>query len=162
MTRKIALWTVARPMSCGVRTNLRTVRRATAAVAGQNLAPVLTWPGAGLRGEPVTADALAMAILPGSGGRRAARLPGTGRLGGEGARAVPGAGDAGVSGPAACWAAAPAGGPVVPGRWPRGPGAAARPPRPGLLRVKKPPPLSACYPGGVWFDTVMSERGGGR
>src|SRR5215475_15493620 len=84
MTRKIALWTVARPMSCGVRTNLRTVRRATAAVAGQNLAPVLTWPGAGLRGEPVTADALAMAILPGSGGRRAARLPGAGRLGGEG------------------------------------------------------------------------------
>src|SRR5215510_3342042 len=85
MTRKIALWTVARPMSCGVRTNLRTVRRATAAVAGQNLAPVLTWPRAGLRGEPVTADALAMAILPGSGGRRAARLPGgAGRLGGEG------------------------------------------------------------------------------
>src|SRR5262249_41570430 len=102
MTRKIALWAVGRPMSCGGRADVRTVRRATAAVAGQNLAPVLTWPRTGLRGEPVTADALAMAILPGSGGRGAARLPGgTGRLGGEGARAVPGAGDAGVSGPAA-------------------------------------------------------------
>src|ERR1700693_1734076 len=63
MTRKIALWTVARPMSCGVRTNLRTVRRATARALGQNLAPELTRPRAGLRGEPVITDALAMAIL---------------------------------------------------------------------------------------------------
>src|SRR6516162_1182131 len=85
MTRKIALWTVARPMSCGVRTNLRTVRRATVTVLGQNLALVLTRPRAGLRGEPAITDASAMTILSVSGGRRAALLAGgVGRLGGEG------------------------------------------------------------------------------
>src|SRR5215467_8786288 len=63
MTRKIALWAVARPMSCGVRTNLRTVRPATATVLGQNLAPGLTRLRAGLSGEPVITDVPTMAIL---------------------------------------------------------------------------------------------------
>src|SRR5215467_15948951 len=85
MTRKIALWTVARPMSCGVRTNLRTVRRATATALGQNLAPVLTRPRAGLRGDPAITDASAMAILSVQAASRPLHLAGgAGRLRGEG------------------------------------------------------------------------------
>src|SRR5262252_5581268 len=72
-------------MSCGVRTNLRTVRRATTAALGQNLAPGLTRRRGGLRGGPVITDASAMAVPFRSGGLRAARLAGgAGRLRGEG------------------------------------------------------------------------------
>src|ERR671931_1952949 len=86
MTRKTALCTVARPMSCGVRTNLRTVRRATATALGQNLAPGLARSRTERRGEPVITDASAMTILSfGSGGLRATRLVGgVGRPPGEG------------------------------------------------------------------------------
>src|SRR5215831_10407392 len=84
MTRKIALWTVARPMSCGVRTNLRTVRRATATAAGQNLAPGLTRPRAGPGGELVITDAPAMAILSVQAASGPFGWPAAGRPGGEG------------------------------------------------------------------------------
>src|SRR5215469_4721767 len=85
MTRKIAFWTVARPMSCGVRMNLRTVRPATATALGQNLAPELTRPLAGLSGESVITDASAMPFPFSSGGLMAARLAGgAARLAGQG------------------------------------------------------------------------------
>jgi hypothetical protein len=73
MSRKIALWTVARTSSCGVRANLRTVRRATATELGQNPAPELTRACIGLGGEPVIMTASVMAIL--SGQAASGRLP---------------------------------------------------------------------------------------
>src|SRR5215831_14238190 len=73
MIRKIADWAVARPMSCGVRVNLRTVRAATAAVAGPNPAPVVAWPRAGVSGGAAVVAALGMVVL---WGQAAAGPPG--------------------------------------------------------------------------------------
>jgi hypothetical protein len=62
MTRKSALWTVARASSWGVRTNLRTVRWATAMALGQNPAPVAAAARGGLGGGTVSTESV-MAIL---------------------------------------------------------------------------------------------------
>src|SRR6266540_3772192 len=68
-------------MSCGVRTNLRTVRRATAIALGQNPAPALRWACTVPGGEMVVTDVSVIGFPFGSGGLGAG---GVGRLAGEG------------------------------------------------------------------------------
>src|SRR5215472_13587413 len=88
MTRKIALCTVARTSSCGVRMNLRTVRRATARALGQNPAPAVPRARTGLGDGTVSTKEPAgsvMAVLSVLGGLGAGcRVGAVGRGAGDG------------------------------------------------------------------------------
>src|SRR5215470_13360785 len=59
MSRNSALWIVVKTMSCGVRTNLRTVRPATSRELTHNLAPVLS----AARGTPGDGAVRGMSVM---------------------------------------------------------------------------------------------------